>query len=166
MAYKPRRPAQLPATFSPNCNKIPIMSKENAVRHLSPREAWDMMQADPSVTLIDVRSDMEFLMIGHPRGAVNVAWIDAPNWTVNEAFVANVRKALLGRVASQGRQTQPLLLICRSGNRSADAALALEQEGLTHVYVVKGGFEGPLDDEHHRNTVSGWRHAGLPWEQC
>ena len=136
------------------------------VEYVEPQQAWDMMQADPSVTLIDVRSDMEFLMIGHPKGAVNVPWIDAPNWTIDDAFVANVRKALLGRVAGRGRKAQPLLLICRSGNRSADAARVLAQEGLTDIYVVSGGFEGPLDDEHHRNTVSGWRYDGLSWEQC
>jgi hypothetical protein len=28
------------------------------------------------------------------------------------------------------------------------------------------GFEGPLDERHHRNTVSGWRKEGLPWEQA
>ena len=27
------------------------------------------------------------------------------------------------------------------------------------------GFEGPLDDKHHRGTRSGWRKEGLPWEQ-
>jgi hypothetical protein len=30
---------------------------------------------------------------------------------------------------------------------------------------VLEGFEGPLDDAHHRGTVSGWRMEGLPWEQ-
>lgn len=133
---------------------------------ISPSDAWEMMQANPGVTLIDVRSDMEFLMIGHPKGAVNVAWIDAPSWTVDEAFVANVRKALLGRVAGRDRTSPPLLLICRSGNRSRDAAQLLVQEGLTDVYVIEGGFEGPLDDQHHRNTIAGWRFEGLPWEQC
>jgi rhodanese-related sulfurtransferase len=124
------------------------------------------MQSDPGVTLIDVRSDMEFLMIGHPRGAVNVPWIDAPDWVINDKFVANVRKALLGRVSARGRSSSPLLLICRSGNRSRDAAEVLAAEGLSDISVVAGGFEGPLDDAHHRNTVAGWRYEGLPWEQC
>jgi hypothetical protein len=34
------------------------------------------------------------------------------------------------------------------------------------VYNVLSGFEGPLNDRHQRNVVSGWRHDGLPWEQC
>ncbi len=137
-----------------------------AAELISPTDAWAMMQSDPGVTLIDVRSDMEFLMIGHPKGAVNVPWIDAPDWTINEAFVANVRKALLGRVSSKQRGANPVLLICRSGNRSQDAAEALSAEGVSDVQIVDGGFEGPLDEQHHRNTVAGWRFEGLPWEQC
>ncbi|MBL8521822.1 MAG: rhodanese-like domain-containing protein, partial [Betaproteobacteria bacterium] len=27
------------------------------------------------------------------------------------------------------------------------------------------GFEGELDDNHHRGTLGGWRKEGLPWEQ-
>lgn len=125
-----------------------------------------MMQSDPGVVLIDVRSDMEFLMIGHPKGAVNVPLIDAPDWTVNEQFVANVRKALLGRVSSRYRSANPVLLICRSGNRSQQAAALLSEEGVREIHIVEGGFEGPLNDTHQRNTVSGWRFEGLPWEQC
>jgi len=137
-----------------------------AAELISPPEAWAMMQSDPGVTLIDVRSDMEFLMIGHPKGAVNVPWIDAPDWTINTSFVASVRKALLGRVSSKVRGANPVLLICRSGNRSQDAAEVLTEEGVTDVQIVAGGFEGPLDDSHHRNTVAGWRFEELPWEQC
>ena len=137
-----------------------------AIESISPTDAWTLMQSEPGVTLIDVRSDMEFLMIGHPRGAVNVPWIDAPDWVVNDKFVANVRKALLGRVSSKGRRSSPVLLICRSGNRSLDAAEVLTSDGLSDISVIAGGFEGPLDDSHHRNTVAGWRFEGLPWEQC
>lgn len=131
---------------------------------LAPEEVAAMMRADPALLFVDVRSDMEYLMIGHPSGAVNVPWIDAPDWTVNERFVAEVRKLMLGRTSRGG--SAPLVLICRSGNRSHDAAVALIEDGLETVHVVDGGFEGPLDDEHHRNTIAGWRFAGLPWVQC
>lgn len=149
---------------------------QNDAKLIEATEAWELMQSDPGVALIDVRSDMEFLMIGHPKGAVNVPLIDAPDWTINPLFVANVRKAILGRVSSKSswannrgsgqRGMNPLLLICRSGNRSMDAAELLIQEGLTQISVVAGGFEGPLNDQHHRNLVAGWRFHGLPWEQC
>ena len=57
------------------------------------------------------------------------------------------------------------MLICRSGHRSLDAGLALEKAGFGEVYNVLDGFEGPLDDKHHRGNKSGWRKEGLPWEQ-
>ena len=60
---------------------------------------------------------------------------------------------------------QPVVLICRSGNRSVDAGHALEAAGFTSVYNVVYGFEGDLGENHHRNEKNGWRHDGLPWEQ-
>jgi rhodanese-related sulfurtransferase len=77
---------------------------------------------------------------------------------VNPHFVAHVKKA-----ASVDR---PIVIICRSGNRSLDAGRALEAAGFTQIYNVLHGFEGELDEQHHRNEQSGWRFAGLPWEQC
>lgn len=143
------------------------------VPHVDPADAWERLQADPGALLVDVRSDMEYLMIGHPTGAVNVPWIDAPDWTVNPRFVAEIRKLLLGRPKGPlrgrdgpGAARAPLFLICRGGNRSVDAARALAADGIDDAVVVSGGFEGPLDEAHHRGTLAGWRHAGLPWEQC
>jgi rhodanese-related sulfurtransferase len=61
---------------------------------------------------------------------------------------------------------RPIVLICRSGNRSMDAGAALEEAGFTKVYNVLHGFEGDLDENHHRNSSNGWRFDELPWEQC
>jgi rhodanese-related sulfurtransferase len=61
---------------------------------------------------------------------------------------------------------RPVVLICRSGNRSLDAGRALEESGFSKVYNVLHGFEGELDTDHHRGASTGWRFEGLPWEQC
>ena len=61
--------------------------------------------------------------------------------------------------------TRPVLLICRSGQRSVDAGEALEAAGFASVINVTEGFEGPLDDNYHRGTLGGWRCHGLPWQQ-
>lgn len=138
---------------------------DSKAKVVTPKQAWDVLQENTSAVLIDVRSDMEFLMVGHPKGAIHVAWIDAPEWTMNPNFVADVRKVLLGRTAVHERHA-PVILVCRSGNRSADAAEVLCKEGFRDVSIIEGGFEGPLDAQHHRSTQAGWRHAGMPWEQC
>jgi rhodanese-related sulfurtransferase len=128
------------------------------MEHLDPKQAYLFLQENPDAVFIDCRSEMEYLFVGHPASAIHVAWNDGPNWEVNPDFVAHVKKA-----ASADR---PVVLICRSGNRSIDAGHALEASGFSKVYNVLHGFEGELDEHHHRGTRSGWRHDGLPWEQC
>jgi rhodanese-related sulfurtransferase len=70
------------------------------------------------------------------------------------------------KLAGTNHAKRPIVLICRSGNRSQEAGETLERSGFERVYNVVHGFEGPLDATHHRSTLSGWRHEGLPWEQC
>jgi rhodanese-related sulfurtransferase len=127
------------------------------MKHLKPQEAAKFLHDHPSAVFIDCRSEMEYFFVGHPVGAHHVAWNDGPDWDINPHFVGQVKK-----VASMNR---PIVLICRSGHRSLDAGDALEKAGFSEVYNVLDGFEGPLDDAHHRGSVSGWRMEGLPWEQ-
>lgn len=129
-----------------------------AMKHLTPKEAHKLLHDNSLALFVDVRSEMEFLFVGHPVGAIMIPWNDGPDWEINPHFVAHVKKA-----ASVDR---PIVLICRSGNRSKDAGAALEQAGFSEVYNVLHGFEGELDDHHQRGTIAGWRHDGLPWEQC
>lgn len=60
----------------------------------------------------------------------------------------------------------PVILICRSGKRSAEAGRILLENGLKNIYHIDEGFEGDLDDHHQRGNVGGWRFHKLPWEQC
>ncbi len=140
---------------------------EKKVQALTPQEACDLAQKDPRAVIIDVRSNMEFLFIGHPIDAINIAWIDEPEWKINENFDADVRKILLGGVSHiDVVASAPVILICRSGKRSLEAGEQLLKEGFEVVYNVTDGFEGELDEHHHRSTLGGWRFEGLPWEQC
>ena len=137
------------------------------VKTVSPIEAWELMRENQRVVLIDVRSSMEYLFVGHARGSVHVPWIDAPSWTVNPNFVTEVRKVMLGGIGiGEHTDDAPVLLICRSGKRSLEAGKLLMSNGFNDVYNVAEGFEGELDEHHHRSTVGGWRYHDLPWEQC
>jgi rhodanese-related sulfurtransferase len=127
------------------------------MKHFKPKEAYDFLQHNPDAVLVDCRSEIEFLFVGHPAGAHHVAWNDGPDWAVNPHFVGQVKM-----IASMNR---PVVLICRSGQRSVDAGVALEQAGFGDVINVLEGFEGPLDLRHQRSRLSGWRKDGLPWEQ-
>ena len=127
------------------------------MQHLTPKEAYDFLKSNPEAVFIDVRSEIEHMFVGHPHGSLLIPWVDGPDWEINPDFVSHVKKA-----ASVNR---PVVLICRSGRRSVDAGKILEEAGLTEVYNVLHGFEGDLDDHHHRNSINGWRNEGLPWSQ-
>ena len=72
------------------------MSDTNQPHSLTPQQAAKMMDDDPRTVLVDIRSSMEYLFVGHPKGAVHIPWIDEPDWTVNPHFVTDIRKLLLG----------------------------------------------------------------------
>lgn len=137
------------------------------VHHLTPKQAVEMVQENPRAILVDVRSSMEFLFVGHPKGAVHIAWIDEPDWDVNPNFVRQLRELMLGGIiCDDGEGCAPIILICRSGKRSVEAGQALLAAGFQDVYNVLDGFEGELNEEHQRSSLGGWRFDGLPWEQC
>ena len=141
-------------------------AKTGGVQSLTPQQAWETLQDNPVALLIDVRSSMEFLFVGHPVGAANIAWIDEPDWEINPNFAAQIRDFVADKRPGQVPEQVQLLLICRSGVRSLDAGNVLIDAGFTQIYNVLEGFEGGLDEHKHRGTVGGWRYHGLPWEQC
>jgi len=137
------------------------------IHDLSPLQAAQMLRDDPRAVLVDIRSSMEFLFVGHPVGAVHIPWIDEPDWDINPHFVTEVRKLMLGGQSCDAEDgCAPVILICRSGKRSKEAGRALSDAGLKNVFHVDEGFEGELNEHHQRSTVGGWRFHGLPWEQC
>jgi len=129
------------------------------MKNLEPNQAKSFLDENSDALFIDCRSDAEHFFVGHPVGAIHVAWQDGEDWDLNPHFVGEIK-----RLAGHSVQ-RAVVLICRSGNRSIDAGKALEDAGFTLVYNVLHGFEGELDEGHHRSAISGWRHAGLPWQQ-
>jgi len=134
--------------------------------NLSPEDTWQRLQDDPTAILIDVRTPEEWAYVGIvdmtqiKRNAVFVPWLFYPRMDINRNFVPQVLEA-----AKPQNEDTPLLLICRSGVRSAYAAHALTQMGYTQCYNVASGFEGDPNDDKHRGTINGWKVAGLPWVQ-
>lgn len=130
------------------------------MKHLKPLETAALLASAPNAVFVDCRSEMEYLFVGHPVGAMMIPWNDGPDWDINPHFVAQVKKAVGQSV------DRPIVIICRSGSRSVDSGKALESAGFTNVINVLHGFEGDLDDAHRRGTTNGWRFDGLAWEQC
>ena len=129
------------------------------MKNLLPKEAWALVQQQPDTLFVDVRMEIESLYVGRPPGVHGIPWYEYPDLTPDPAeFTRAVER-------EAGRKDRAILLICRSGKRTEDAARALEAAGFTDVAHVVHGFEGELDDAFHRSTMNGWRHDGLPWEQ-
>ena len=128
------------------------------IENLTPQQAWDLMQQNTDAVLVDVRTKVEHAFVGHPIDAVHIAWKEAPDWQVNTQFVTDVKKHVPDR-------NTPVLLLCRSGLRSVDAAKALEEAGYQRLINILDGFEGSLDSLNHRGNLGGWRFNGLPWVQ-
>ena len=134
---------------------------------LHPNAAYRYLQDTPNSILVDIRSSMEYLFVGHPVGAVHIAWIDEPDWQQNPDFIPQIIQLAEAKFKNiDVKREASILLICRSGKRSHEAGLALIGAGFEKVLHIDEGFEGERDENHHRGTLGGWRLHGLPWEQC
>ena len=126
---------------------------------VTPREAYALLQADPSVKLVDVRTNAERDWVGRvaiPDGQhAAVQWSTWPGGAPNPDFVQQ-----LDGVAGKH---EVLLFLCRSGVRSRHAAKLATEAGYANSFDILEGFEGDKDGAGHRKTVGGWCKAGLPW---
>lgn len=128
------------------------------IKSLTPKKAWTLLSTNTTAVLLDVRDRMEYSYVGHPKGAINIPWKELPDFRANPLFVDEVRQRI-------PNHETPVLLLCRSGQRSLDAAKALALVGYKDLTNIEEGFEGPLDANKHRGTLGGWRYHDLPWEQ-
>ena len=121
-----------------------------------PGAAWALVQAGAAV-LVDVRTAEERKFVGHVPGSLHVPWAPGPSLTRNPRFARELEAKV--------RKDQVVLLLCRSGKRSALAAETAAKAGFSSVFNVLEGFEGEIDANQHRGTGDGWRFRGLPWVQ-
>lgn len=145
------------------------VSTAYALDDVTPTNAAAMTMEDPNVYILDVRTAAEWKWVGHPgvngqdEGSelvgkvVNISYKieHAGSFVVNPAFLRDVDE-LFG-----DNQDVILITMCRSGVRSVDAGILLENAGYT-VFNMVDGFEGQKDDYGYR-TVSGWKVDGLPY---
>ena len=91
---------------------------------------------------------------------------EAPDWEIRDDFIDNVRSELKNNFPDiQNTSEIHILLLCRSGKRSGQAAQMLELEGYKNIINIIDGFEGDKDANNHRSVMNGWRFNNLPWEQ-
>ena len=77
------------------------------MKHLTPKEAHAYLKGTPNALLVDCRSEMEYLFVGHPSGALHVAWNDGPDWEINPHFVGQVKRLAGCRARTHRRYGTP-----------------------------------------------------------
>ena len=131
---------------------------------VAPKTAWQILAEEPTAVLVDVRTQPEWVFVGVPdvttlkKKPAFIPWQVFPSMAQNPEFARQV-------AAAGAQPDKPVLFLCRSGARSKAAAVALTAQGYTRAYNITGGFEGPLNNEHHRGMSNGWKADGLPWLQ-
>ena len=132
---------------------------------VTPKTAWQMLKEIPDAVLIDVRTTAEWAYVGGPdvhsigKTTVMIEWQIFPAMQIDPDFATRLKERI-GPV-----HDAPLLMLCRSGARSAAAARAMTAAGYGRCFNVANGFEGVLDAAGHRGGTSGWKADGLPWSQ-
>jgi rhodanese-related sulfurtransferase len=124
--------------------------------NVTPEEAFALVSAG-AARLIDVRTPEERKFVGHAPRSVPVAWATGTAFTRNPRF--------LRELEAKVHKDEVLLMICRSGTRSAAAAEAATKAQFSQAFNVLEGFEGELDGSGRRNSSGGWKFRDLPWTQ-
>ena len=144
--------------------------------YMTSTEAYDYMMKNMDKSLfLDVRTPAELNYLGVvtvmdanvPTDTMDgSAWDDKKHRYVrkhNDNFVADVDARLKAKGLTK---SDTVILMCRSGDRSAKATDVLVKNGYTKVYTVVDGYEGDKakDGDHKgQRVVNGWKNAGLPW---
>uniref|UniRef100_Q3AS07 Rhodanese-like protein n=1 Tax=Chlorobium chlorochromatii (strain CaD3) TaxID=340177 RepID=Q3AS07_CHLCH len=163
-------------SYAIDANKLPIGKRTSSGKYLSAKEAYKMKIKDPySVLFIDVRTPAENEFVGIADEVDKVIPLKLNNHAVwdhkkerygqylNPNFVSAIDELVL---LKEKDKATPIILMCRSGDRSAEGANLLAKNGYTNVYSIYDGFEGDLETEGSkkgRREVNGWKNSKLPW---
>lgn len=145
--------------------------------YLTATEAYDFIQTNSKdVVFIDVRTRAEVDFLGMPTLAdANIPYMLSGDWgewddkkktfklAPNSSFLPSVEKLLAARGLDKESK---IVVMCRSGSRSAKAANLLAEAGYNNVYSITDGFEGDKAKEgphKGQRVVNGWKNANLPW---
>lgn len=152
---------------------VPSSKRTVLGKYVSSTEAHDLVKGDPGGTLlIDVRTGTELMHVGVADAMTAhvplseivqpIAWDEeggGVRYEPNPTFVADI-DAVVAKAG--GEKGSRILIICRSGQRSARAVNLLAQAGYANVWNVIDGFEGDASSN-GRRALNGWKNANLPW---
>jgi rhodanese-related sulfurtransferase len=139
--------------------------------YVTAREAYEKWKTQPEkVTILDVRTPEEFIFVGHADMAWNIpVAAQSYQWDADKKqFPMQPLPDFVSQVQKVVKPDDTLLVMCRSGGRSALAVNALGRAGFKNVYNITDGREGDVVKDpdsvfRGQRMVNGWKNSGLPW---
>ena len=150
---------------------LPKAKQTSLELYVTAKEAFEKWQADPdNITILDVRTTEEYLFIGHAPMAWNVPLVSQTyEWDADKQYFAmKPNPDFIAQVMGFAKPSDTILVMCRSGGRSAMAVNMLAKAGFTNVYNITDGMEGdavkdPESVYQGQRLKNGWKNSGIPW---
>ena len=164
------------SAFAEDWSKLNKKKQTTLGLYMTSQQAYEHMMKNMDQSLfLDVRTPAELNYLGVTSvmdANVPTDMMDGSAWDDkksrykrkhNDNFVADVD----ARLKAKGlKKTDTVILMCRSGKRSAKAVNELAKNGYTKVYTVVDGYEGDKVKEGEnkgKRMKNGWKNSGLPW---
>ena len=166
----------LPWTASVSWTQVPPDSVSKGKRtvldkYLLAVQAYEKWKANQQgIKILDVRTLGEYVYVGHAPMACHIPfkrlsdrWDPARggySMPLNPGFAEAVKELF--------SPADTVMVMCRSGGRSAAAVNLMAGEGFRNVYNIIDGFEGDkvTDPDSYflgKRVKNGWKNSGAPW---
>jgi len=162
--------AEKPAAQAANL-RLPKEKETTLGLYVTAKEAYEKWKAEPDkVMIIDVRTPEEYLFVGHPTMAWKIpVAAQSYEWDAQKKqFPMKPLPDFAFRVSEVAKPEDTLLVMCRSGGRSAIAVNMLAKAGFKHAYNITDGMEGDVVKDPNsvflgQRLINGWKNSGCPW---
>ena len=158
-------------SVSPAAAQLPKEKQTVLGLYVTAKVAYEKWKANPDkVKIIDVRTPEEYLFVGHPTMAWRIPLAAQTfEWDAEKKqFPMKPLPDFVSRVSEVAKPDETLLVMCRSGGRSAIAVNMLAKAGFTSVYNITDGMEGDANGDSDsvargQSLRDGWKNSGCPW---
>jgi len=139
--------------------------------YVTAKDAYEKWKVEPEkVKIIDVRTPEEFLFVGVPTMAWKIpVAAQSYEWDAEKKqFPMKPLMDFAARVQTVAKPGETIMVMCRSGGRSAIAANFLAKAGFKNVYNIIDGMEGDVNGDSEsvaqaQPLKDGWKNSGCPW---
>jgi len=139
--------------------------------YVTAKEAYEKWKVEPEkVKIIDVRTPEEFLFVGVPTMAWKIpVAAQSYEWDAEKKqFPMKPLMDFAARVQTVAKPGETIMVMCRSGGRSAIAVNFLAKAGFKNVYNIIDGMEGDVNGDSEsvaqaQPLKDGWKNSGCPW---